>query len=201
MFIDNKYKRIYDSMILRGKTRIVSTEMYVERHHILPKSMGGSNSNTNLVKLTGREHYIAHQCLVRCTEGSNQQKMIHAAFMMSLRGYAKKSRLYESLRQSVAISMSTRRKSGQTARKDYTVPIEVRRKISQTLKEKGIVPPSRKNATVVFTEEHRLHLSQAQTGQKRNEVSRKKQSESRKGLRWRIENGSRVFYREVVTEG
>lgn len=34
-----------------------------EKHHILPRSLGGSDDETNLVYLTYREHYIAHRML------------------------------------------------------------------------------------------------------------------------------------------
>ena len=36
---------------------------YYERHHIIPKSLGGTNDKTNLVLLSAREHYIAHLLL------------------------------------------------------------------------------------------------------------------------------------------
>jgi hypothetical protein len=36
---------------------------YYELHHILPRSLGGSNTQENLVLLTAREHYIAHLLL------------------------------------------------------------------------------------------------------------------------------------------
>ena len=36
---------------------------YTERHHIIPKSMKGSNEKDNLVRVTPREHYIAHLML------------------------------------------------------------------------------------------------------------------------------------------
>jgi hypothetical protein len=36
---------------------------YFERHHILPKSMGGDNSKHNLVLLTAREHFLSHWLL------------------------------------------------------------------------------------------------------------------------------------------
>ena len=34
-----------------------------ESHHILPKSMGGSDHITNLIDLTPRQHYLAHWML------------------------------------------------------------------------------------------------------------------------------------------
>lgn len=56
------YKRIYDELIAYAKNRNNVTG-YKERHHIIPKSMGGSNDKNNLVNLTAREHFIAHMCL------------------------------------------------------------------------------------------------------------------------------------------
>lgn len=36
-----------------------------EVHHIIPRSMGGTNDKTNLVKLTYREHFLAHLLLYK----------------------------------------------------------------------------------------------------------------------------------------
>lgn len=41
---------------------------YYERHHIIPKFMGGGNEKNNLVKVTGREHYILHLLLMKICE-------------------------------------------------------------------------------------------------------------------------------------
>lgn len=38
-------------------------EGYKERHHIIPKCMGGSNENENLIDLYAREHFEAHRLL------------------------------------------------------------------------------------------------------------------------------------------
>jgi len=38
---------------------------YFEKHHIIPKCMGGSDSPDNIVALTAREHFVAHQLLVK----------------------------------------------------------------------------------------------------------------------------------------
>jgi len=53
-----------------------------EWHHILPKSMGGSNRKINKVALTGREHFIAHLLLVRCTVKPARLKMVRALVRM-----------------------------------------------------------------------------------------------------------------------
>lgn len=57
------YAAIYDDLIARARGR--SRHGYMERHHIVPKCMGGSNSKGNMVYLTAKEHFIAHKLLVR----------------------------------------------------------------------------------------------------------------------------------------
>lgn len=44
---------------------------YFETHHIVPKSLGGTDDKNNLVNLTAREHYIAHLLLVKIAKSSN----------------------------------------------------------------------------------------------------------------------------------
>lgn len=57
------YKKIYNALIDRAKDRIL--DGYKEKHHIVPRCMGGSNEIENLVELTPEEHFIAHQLLVK----------------------------------------------------------------------------------------------------------------------------------------
>lgn len=57
------YKRIHDSIIERAKTRVNSG--YTETHHIIPKCLGGTNENHNLVELTPEEHFLIHILLVK----------------------------------------------------------------------------------------------------------------------------------------
>lgn len=37
----------------------------IETHHIIMRSLGGSNDKSNLVNLTLREHYFMHELLVK----------------------------------------------------------------------------------------------------------------------------------------
>jgi len=55
------YERIYNQLINRARTRTLTG--YTERHHIVPKCIGGTDTFDNLVKLTAREHFIAHKLL------------------------------------------------------------------------------------------------------------------------------------------
>ena len=62
------YKKHYDNLIEKAKHQNLSSEVYTERHHILPLSIGGSNDPSNIVKLTARQHYFAHKLLVKIYE-------------------------------------------------------------------------------------------------------------------------------------
>jgi len=55
------YNKLY-SRFIESRTSPIG---YCERHHIIPKSLGGSNETINIIKLTAREHYIAHLILAR----------------------------------------------------------------------------------------------------------------------------------------
>lgn len=80
---DTKYSRWYLKLIEKAKNRKMLSG-YVERHHIMPKSLGGSNGNNNIVCLTAREHYVAHLLLMRCFDDAfAKQKMCSAFLYMS----------------------------------------------------------------------------------------------------------------------
>jgi hypothetical protein len=55
------YQKIYDQIIERAKNRELVG--YKERHHIVPKCIGGSDDSNNLVYLTAREHFLCHWLL------------------------------------------------------------------------------------------------------------------------------------------
>jgi len=101
MYLHNKYTRIYFSIIERAKSRIL--DCYTESHHIIPKSLGGSNSTDNLIHLTSKEHFICHRLLTKMTEGEAKRKMCYAMKIMtsdrhSMR-YIPTSRTFEYVRE------------------------------------------------------------------------------------------------------
>ena len=61
--------------VLKGQ----SVDGYCEVHHIVPRSLGGSNDADNLIRLTARQHFVAHWILSRALGGSASR----AFFMMS----------------------------------------------------------------------------------------------------------------------
>jgi hypothetical protein len=66
LFTDNKYTRLYYRIVEQRKANR-STDP-TERHHIIPKSLGGSDDPDNLVALTLREHFICHLLLTKMVE-------------------------------------------------------------------------------------------------------------------------------------
>lgn len=82
MFITNKYSKIYYTLISRAKYRQLDKSVYTEKHHILPKSLGGANDAENLAVLTAREHFICHRLLPRFTSGKSKSKMMYALWKL-----------------------------------------------------------------------------------------------------------------------
>jgi hypothetical protein len=85
IFINNKYTSIYYRIIDKALSRNIKSKKeanvvlgYTEVHHIIPKSIGGSNLKDNLVFLTGREHFLCHWLLVKMTTNKANEKMIFA---------------------------------------------------------------------------------------------------------------------------
>ena len=74
------YRKDYDLLMERAKNRELLKDTYTERHHILPRCLGGKNNKNNIVKLLPKEHYIAHLLLFRLYP--NNQKLSFAFWMM-----------------------------------------------------------------------------------------------------------------------
>ncbi len=81
MFLDNKYTKVYYQIINRALTRTykkVKNDGY-QKHHIIPKCIGGTNSTDNLVILNYKEHRVCHCLLIKMQlTKSAEIKMRHA---------------------------------------------------------------------------------------------------------------------------
>ena len=104
MFLLNKYSSCYNSIIQRAKSRVLGKDVYSEKHHIIPRSMGGDNSVENIVKLTAREHFVCHLLLPKMTTGLHRYKMVHAIWQLSIcnkngKRHRPSSRIYENLKK------------------------------------------------------------------------------------------------------
>lgn len=61
------YQKVYTQLISHRKDNPLekSKDLYTELHHILPRCLGGTDDEVNLVRLTAREHFIAHRLLAK----------------------------------------------------------------------------------------------------------------------------------------
>lgn len=150
----------YLAFIESRSQRKISAE--IERHHILPKSLGGSNAKENIVVLSYREHYIAHLLLYKSFGG----KMAHAFKLMSIlnTGCKLSSRQFKEIKEESSkavkswmtgrpVSNSTREKLS-AVRKGVPHSTETKVKISEGHKGK----PKSKEA--------RIKMSEALSGEK-----------------------------------
>jgi len=87
MFEQNKYFKWYFNIIKNAQIRNwnKNKSIYLEHHHIIPRSLNGSDDKSNMVFLTAKEHYICHMLLVKCVKKKYQDKMIFAFMSMSHR--------------------------------------------------------------------------------------------------------------------
>jgi hypothetical protein len=108
MFLNNKYTTWYISLIANAQNKQIPVGTYTEKHHIIPKCMGGCDDVSNLVKLTAKEHFIAHMFLVRMTDGVYHRKMSFALWRMTQDNRRRNSRhkvtatQYESIKKLMA---------------------------------------------------------------------------------------------------
>lgn len=90
------YKKIYYKLINK-RINERPKEVYSELHHILPKSMGGTDDKNNLVRLSAREHFMAHYLLWKTHRTKEMGYALHAMRMSN--GLKKlNARRYEVLR-------------------------------------------------------------------------------------------------------
>lgn len=122
IFIDNKYTRWYYNIVNAAKARTLQADIYTEKHHIIPKSLGGDNFADNLVILTAREHFICHWLLTKMTSDTNRQKMAYALHAMChLRPSERyiNARIYELNKKECAALRSVARKGVLVGEKNY----------------------------------------------------------------------------------
>lgn len=98
------YKKIYNSFIedrLLKQSEIIG---YSEKHHIVPKSLGGSDDEYNIINLCPSDHYFAHSLLAKIHGGP----MYFALMLMSqdrsssARGYRPSRLKYDQVKKKMA---------------------------------------------------------------------------------------------------
>lgn len=108
---------------------------YTETHHILPRCMGEDDSSSNLIKLLGRAHYIAHWLLHK---SFNSPKLTYAFMMMNCGNVYQtrtiNSRLYESAKKSYSTYQSISKQGENNHYYGKKHSTEIRQKISNSKK-------------------------------------------------------------------
>ena len=69
------YQKHYDNLMKSRKAYCSFGNLeYWEKHHIVPKCLGGSDDSSNLVLLTAREHYLVHWLLTKIYKNDNDKR-------------------------------------------------------------------------------------------------------------------------------
>lgn len=175
IFIDNKYTRWYYNIIAAAQSRVNAG--YTEKHHIIPKSCGGSNSKENLVVLTAREHYVCHILLTKMIEGKYRYKMGYALNRMltstdDQQRYIPTSRKFEIVR----LRISNTLKGHPSPMTGKVHNEESKKKMSDAGKGK----PSKLKG-IPKSEETKKKMSEARMGYKMPDGTKKKLSEANIG--------------------
>jgi hypothetical protein len=166
------YQKIYNQIINRAKTR--QLEGYVEKHHVIPKCLGGKDNNKNIVQLTAREHFICHQLLVEIHP--NESKLKHALFLMSIgkqktknKQYKINNRTYERLKLEYSLFLTGKKQSDKTKqKKSNSMKLVWKNKTDEEIKQytKKVWETRNKNGTNVVTKEQAENISKALKGRK-----------------------------------
>lgn len=181
------YHRIYEQLVDRARGRELVG--YSEKHHIVPRCIGGSDEPGNLVAFTAREHYFAHQLLLKMHP--NVVGLWFAAHCMSKKGIIGKygSRNYEWVRRGFAKCQSVRLKGKPRD------PAAIRGLVEAWHKPKSAshrAALSAANRGKTASEETRRKLSEAHKGRVASAETRAKLSKARLGKKTGLTNKSRT---------
>lgn len=129
MKTDARWKNRYDKFIeLRSS---IPKDGYVERHHVIPKCLGGNNDPDNLVILSAREHFIAHWMLTKVYPDS--RKLKYALVCMSTH---KNQRKLKSRHYQICKIANSKAGLGRTVSKETRLKM---RKLRHTTKTKNVI--------------------------------------------------------------
>lgn len=174
------YRKTYDRLIQKRRDNpITKADCYCETHHIVPRSEGGSDDDTNLVNLTAREHYIAHLLLARIYDDF---KMWAAVLYMRI-GHKEReqskfnSRLYEVARIRFGAEVSKMKKGKPNMRlRGRLLPDWHRMKLSESHKGRRNYWWGRH-----LSDEHKMRLSESHKRENISQETRRKMSTARLG--------------------
>jgi hypothetical protein len=168
----------------------------VECHHIIPKSMSGSDDSDNLIKLTPREHFIAHLILWKAFR-NKQTNFALWSMQMKQRDFKMNSKIYQTLKEEQQHLQSERMKTENPMyKKECCEKISTYKKgktLSQQTKQK--MSESRKG--IKKSEETKVKMSQSAKGKKKSDIHKLNLSKNHANI-----SGSKnpMFGRSAVKE-
>lgn len=127
------YQRVYSQLIAQAVVR-GNLDGYCEKHHITPRSMGGLNTPDNLVRLTAREHFIAHRLLYKIHKNA---AMARAFCLLTHDQNQPKSRVYATAKAQYAETM----RGQNNVAKRTEVKIKISKALSESHPFKGKTRP------------------------------------------------------------
>jgi hypothetical protein len=164
------YRKHYDRLIERARTRAL--DGYIERHHVVPRCLGGNDDPENLVSLTPEEHVIANQLLAKMYK--DHPGLALAAMMMATKV---SNKAYGWLRRNFATKISEIDRSGWKPKPIQSE--EHKQKIAASVRSAWKDPDIRKRQVEAMrgrklTDDHKAALSKVRKGRKLSEEHKKK---------------------------
>lgn len=194
------YFRHYNLLIAKAWVRVIEPGIYTEKHHIIPKSIGGNNNKNNIITLYPREHLMAHLLLVKIFPASKE--LLYAANMMTNSNgnnlqKRNNTKTYEWLKKKFSLLRKESMKGSNNHRFGKSMSDETKAKISNA--KKGKISPKR---GITSTQETKLKISTTRInnklakgennpmfGKKHKDISKIKMSQNRKGKGLAESNG------------
>jgi hypothetical protein len=191
------YQKIYDMLIEKAMNRVLRKDAYVERHHIIPRSMGGSDELGNIVPLTAKEHYVAHHLLWKIHQNIS---MAHAFCMMSTTRsvhteFHIKAIMYQSAKE--YISSQRRGKSyvdqyGLMKSESIKDKLRIASALHAPISPESIKKRSDKMRGRTHSDKTKDKISKANTGKLRSDETKALLSEIRTGKPNTVEQNSKI---------
>jgi hypothetical protein len=195
------YQKIYDNIIQKAQKedrvryKIYNPKyIYFERHHIIPKCLGGSDEKENLILLKAKEHYICHKLLneihpknykiflaykmmaCKCDSGNQKRK-----YNVSVSEYGRLKQIESELRIEYFKDEENRKKNGEFTKLNFNKK-ETKLKHIESQRKRWEDPKEREKSSLgQFKRYIDNPDSHPMYGHKHTEEARKRMSESHKG--------------------